>query len=743
MPIPINPARQRVNAPGGLNLVRPNAQPNALGELGDALGGAAQGIQQRQAFALQKQEEKAAVFANESLMSSRAKWVEELPKRQAEASESGEGFALGVLQAFDEDADERIKLAPTEQSRQYLKQRLSETRLAIQQDSLQFEAKRGIEYKTAGLDRANNTARTVVEFSPQTFATVLAEQRAAIQASGLPEDVQAKAAEASQYSLASAAVEGVIRRDPYKALKDLNNEKTDSLAVKALDFDRRQQLRNKAETEINRIETERRVNRSLLQQELSIQMQDARAAAGLGLPVTVPERSQLVAAFGEPRGDAYYKQLIGVQGLSAEVGKLNQLSNAQLEQLGASYTPTQQEGAADQIQLSNTLNSRIGHIIAQRKADPVAYLQDISPTVGDALAKATANEPGSGVALFNAVEAEKDRLGIYSPNVFPKGLVPGSDEFQQTALLAANKYRALPAEAATYAANALKSDDPATVAKAAQLLDAANNIAPASVTSVAPQLRAKAELVARMVNSGAAPDRAVQTAVDALKVTPQVAEQRRIVYKEQRKANPGKLDGYINDTFDAGLSGLFSSQPVATQQLQGDFEGQVSAYFEQTGDIDVARDLAWQDLQRVYGPSEINGSKQMTAFPLERFTVTPEQARKEIADLILANPQADQSNAEEITIVADSDTLRFVSDAMSGARVRPSYRMVTKTGDLVRDKDGLPLRYFIPSDEQILETFAKEQRNRQEQTDQGVEQAKFDRLSRKRREKLSPYGIIR
>src|SRR5688572_16271339 len=107
MPIPINPARQRTNAPGQLSLVRPQAQPNALGELGDALGGAARGIQQRQqeqqSFARQKQEEKAAVFANEALMSSRAKWVEELPKRQAAASESGEGFALGVLQAFDDD----------------------------------------------------------------------------------------------------------------------------------------------------------------------------------------------------------------------------------------------------------------------------------------------------------------------------------------------------------------------------------------------------------------------------------------------------------------------------------------------------------------------------------------------------------------------------------------------------------------------------------------------------------------
>lgn len=732
MPIPLNPYRQRSGAPSQLQLARPQTQPNALAEVGDALGAAARSAQQLQEVARQKEEERAAVFANESLMSSRAKWVEEFQKRQASATESGEGFALGVLQDFDKDADERIALAPTRQSREFLKERLGATRLSLQQDALQFEARRGIEYKSAALDRASNTARTSVEFSPDKFAVVLAEQRAAIQASGLPADIQAKALESSQYSLASAAVEGVIRRDPYRALRELNNEKTDSAAVKALDFDRRQQLRNKAESEINRIEAERRSSNALLQQELSIQMQDARAAASLGLPVTVPDKSQLVAAFGPVRGEAYFKQQLGLQEFSAEVGKLNQLSNAQLDDIAKSYQPTQQTGAADQLQLSNSLRAQVDQIKQARAADPVAYLRDVSPTVSAALSAATANEQGAGVALFNAVEAEKQRLGIYSASVFPKGLVPGSPEFQQAALLAANKYRQLPPEASTFAANGLKSDDPAVVAQASLLLDAANNIAPGSYTNVPESLRAKAALVARMISSGAAPDRAVQTAVEALKVTPQVKQQRAEAYKPERKANDSKLDSYINDTFDAGLGGLFSRQPAATQDLRGDFEAQVSSYFQQTGDIDVARDLAWQDLQRLWGPTEVNGVKQMARFPVERFTVTPDEVRKEIGELLAASPQADGSSAEEVTVVADSDTLRSVTDALNGARVQPSYKMVTKTGALVTDKDGLPLRYFVPNDEERIKRYAEQQQKLDEQGAQNVRES-----ARKRQVRLT------
>lgn len=46
-------------------------------------------------------------------------------------------------------------------------------------------------------------------------------------------------------------------------------------------------------------------------------------------------------------------------------------------------------------------------------------------------------------------------------------------------------------------------------------------------------------------------------------------------------------------------------------------------------------------------------------------------------------------------VVPDALTLRYVSDALDGHTVQPTYKLVTKSGDLVLDADGIPLRYAL------------------------------------------------
>jgi len=201
------------------------------GVLGRAAAGVAQALEsiaadqaQLRAFERQKAEERAAVWANDQLMGVRSRWLEELQKRQESAEGAAAGFTLQTLTDFDAQADEIIKQAPTEASRNWLKDRLGALRLSLQQDALAFEAQRGVEFKVDGLERAVDAARTAAEFRPQDFATLAAEQRAAIEASGLPADAQAKLTQKSVGAIAAAAVQGMIRRDPYAALRLLNTD---------------------------------------------------------------------------------------------------------------------------------------------------------------------------------------------------------------------------------------------------------------------------------------------------------------------------------------------------------------------------------------------------------------------------------------------------------------------------------------------------------------------------------------
>lgn len=494
----------------------PNEQPSGGGRTLSAFGGMLDSVANdrmtlRQ-FEKQKAEERAAVWANEQMTSARSRWVEELPQRQAAATEDAAGFTPQLLKDFDEDANERIKVAPTEASRNWLKDRLGQTRLALQQDALGFEAKRGVEYKVNGLSRAIDGARTSAEFRPESFPTLAAEQHAAIEASGLPADVQRELRQKAVDSLASASVEGMIRRDPYKALtllnespiaaqdgspalrnadgsvstmltatvttdelnggrptniptvwsgkqltereaidkalesgrtfpafgsideavnaaKNASREKgerigPDRLAVNALPFERRQMLRNSAEAEINRRESEAKGRLTEVRQALNDQMVDIRAAASNGMTITdVPSKASLVAAFGEQEGAQRYNQTLAFATLSPKISALYQAPLDQVVKTVEGYKPTQVQGAADQYALMGIVQQKASAILKEREADAAGYLTRHSALVNEtwtAFQQAKPQESDAAATDYlRAVRAEKERLGIQSQDVLP------------------------------------------------------------------------------------------------------------------------------------------------------------------------------------------------------------------------------------------------------------------------------------------------------------------------------------
>jgi len=305
-------------------------------------------------------------------------------------------------------------------------------------------------------------------------------------------------------------------------------------------------------------------------------------------------------------------------------------------------------------------------------------------------------------ALDAMFKADTDGVGV------------GSDAWQAQASAYAARTRTLPGQVSAWTRQSMRSPDPAIAAKAAQFYGAVAASAPDAVSKFDDDTRSFAGVVNRMLESGTKPETAVATARDIVfDVKKDVIELRKSQYQALAKDSDSKLLDFVDRDFDTWTK----QQPTITQALSTDFASQTSRYFQKTGDIDLARDLAWKDLMRVYGETRVNGEPMLMAMPPERYGITPETVRGEITSFLAENPQADGSMAGEIMLVPDALTQRAVTSALDGQPIRPSYKAVTKTGDLVVDKYGVPLRYVLPEPD-LDGRIAEAQKNAEQEVTQ-------------------------
>lgn len=321
----------------------------------------------------------------------------------------------------------------------------------------------------------------------------------------------------------------------------------------------------------------------------------------------------------------------------------------------------------------------------------------------------------------------------------------GSEPWQGLALAYATRTRMLPNQAVSWVRSAVRSPDPKVAGPAAEFLGSVSATAPDAVSGFDTETRSFAGMVSDMISAGTTPEKAIETArQNVFETNAAILKQRKELYSSGKNAlalqSNSALDGYIDRDFDTSW---FSSQPAAPEAMRADFNAQALRYYEKTGDIQIARDLAWGDLKRVYGVTEVNGVKQMIALPPERFGVTSDEVRKDVADFITANPQGETA-AEDIAVVPDALTLRSVASIFDGQPQMPSYKLVnTKTGDLVVDNKGIPVRYTLPNQEQLTQRIREKQAEAQTIARGQIDQARFDRRDRRERQQMLEQGELR
>lgn len=304
------------------------------------------------------------------------------------------------------------------------------------------------------------------------------------------------------------------------------------------------------------------------------------------------------------------------------------------------------------------------------------------------------------------------------------GLEIGSPEWRATALAYAAKVRMLPPQVATWAESMRRSPNPEVAVPAADLISSVHVTAPEALDGIDEKSRAFADIVSESVTTGGDPVESLAMARKMVYETDdKVAERYRNAYaKEAGTKSDSALQNFIDRDFDKGL---FFSEPTAGIEMKAAFEQQAGKYYALTGgDIEKARDLAWRDMRSIYGVSSVNGHNEMMILPPENFGVTPEMVRKEFEDLVTATPQKDGSTAADLILVPDSQTRRAVIDITSGGAKQPSYAVYTKSGQPVTDAKGIPLRYSLPSNEELMQNFEKNRAAAEEAAKADIEAAR-------------------
>lgn len=268
----------------------------------------------------------------------------------------------------------------------------------------------------------------------------------------------------------------------------------------------------------------------------------------------------------------------------------------------------------------------------------------------------------------------------------------GTVSDQQYAIGAAEIFRQtgiLPASVQSRIRVGLMSGDPLRAATAAALADKIQKVNPEADAFVAnPKLTALSNLINDNLKTGMTAQAAYEMAVRTTDVPESVRKIRDANYRKALSTGGGN-EKALQDTLDAATPGFFSHAPAAPNALKAEFNSLTHEFYDQTGDIGKARDLAAKQLRQHWGMSSINGAPELMKYP--------------IPDALVPAVRADLAAAAKDTGYAgDPKTLRLTPNGdtdASGGRVWGVTHTDPNTGleDVLLDKNNRPVRYALPA----------------------------------------------
>lgn len=573
------------------------------------------------------------------------------------------------------------------------------------------EAKANFAYRGAAQERSVDTAAVAVEADPASYAKAAAEQLAVIDALLLPEADKAERRQRTVERLSFGAAIGRAKQDPGHVLEQLAKASPDDPMIAGLSPEGRLRLQGLAEDNLER---------SSAEGILAVYRGDVRAGdralAELEDSTLPPERldgirRRVREGVGLLRDERQAQYMDRIARLDVRIAAGASVSSVQSE-----AATLYRQGAISPAQYSAAIE-RAG-LASVRMAEASAVQREVAETLR-AGAPLDPQNAKHREFLATAFDTDTQRLKA------------GSPEWQAVALGYAGRARMLPTSAASWLRAAARSPDAKLATSAAEFYGSLEQTSPEAAGDVDADSRAFLASLAGMLEAGAQPQAAFETArSNVFEARRDVIEARTAAYKDHARTTEAALGKLIDRDFDPGL---FTREPSASVALRSDFDRQAAQYFRKVGDIELARELAWRDVTRIYGPTRVNGAAVVTAFPVERFGVSPEEVRSDVAAFLAANPR-EGLTVDDVLVVPDGVTLRSVSDAYAGTPVMPSYRLVTTQGDLVTDADGVPVRYTLPTRDELTRRTQAAQVKARQQAELAVAEAKRRREALEERE---------
>lgn len=381
----------------------------------------------------QKEEEDAAAWSAEQLGKARLEWTQQQINREENAAPGAPNYRGQLEKDFDEYSSGLIQQAPTESARRYLSERMTSMKTGIIERGMVFEAKSRIADRESKITSAVDQGRIAVDLDPSQYASVLGENLATLSALDIPEARKRELADGAKQALSFASVSSRMRQDPSSVLQQLGSDDGGgALDVGSLNADNRIRLRNQAEAELKRRESEARQAAAISRAEMSFRLNDAQAAYMQGLEYENPPTAvELQSIYGKDKGQQVFNSLSKAQQFGTDVQEFATLPIDQrmdwLKQRQPGAGGVAGEGFAEDAKLYGQLIKNAQSMNDQLANDGAGYAIKYAPQVAQAwqgvMSADDESAPAAYQAYAEAVRGEQARLGIQKPTILPASYV--------------------------------------------------------------------------------------------------------------------------------------------------------------------------------------------------------------------------------------------------------------------------------------------------------------------------------
>lgn len=694
--MPVIPNYQQRTRSSSAGVTQPVARntPNAMGDVGQIVSQIGENV-------TRAAQAETAVWAADKLSGLQSKWQTEYLTRSQNAEAGAPEFTGTLLKDFDTDVAENLKTAPNAMAKRYIQERSNAFRDNLTSQSMRFEAESRVNHSVntaaTAVDRYANELRS----NPTVFADRLQEFDTLVSGMNIPGDDREKLQLTARSKLASFAVEGVIASsttpEQLAALtKQLMAEpgKSGSDVIEALTPEERSQS-------IKLIANQAIKAKNAQNDGIATSLVSTYGQQGPEIALAELQKQQSVLSPDDYQ-DVLAKFNSGTASVRAQ--KQTEYADTFSSVYTALSTDSATKGTLGQVETlwnSGALTateyaSLTGRVQENRKkqADDAAKLQSVQVLLDGGL-PLDPTDTNHMKALSAAFVRDSS------------GLAPGSPQWRDAALAYGVKTSVLPKEASQWADRALRSNDPKLVAQAAEFVSLAENQTPTQAFD--KYTKARADIINGQVSAGVAPPLAVAHADAIMKQDERVTEFRQKEY--------AKLTGPTGTSPQSMLESQISNDPVLSigrnpdvsvhGSLLPDFDTMTRDYYTLTGDLKKSQQLAIADIKKVYGVSEVNGTKELALAPVEKFGLDPKEVRIDLEDWLKNNPQSDGSTIDDLIVVADAVTMKAVSGVADGQALQPSWSVINKSGVPVMSKSGVPQRFHLPEGEEANAIAAK------------------------------------